>query len=124
MARSIVTPEQIDQMTEYREAGKSTAWIARKLGLKLNTVDYHLRRLGVFPPGWTLKSTPVEGGSYWRNGHLVRAFTPEDDALLLSLESQGLGFTAIGKRMGRKPNTIRARLTSLANQAALTEEAV
>jgi DNA-binding NarL/FixJ family response regulator len=123
MGRPKVTDAQIDRMTELREAGRSIPWIARRLDLKAGTVDYHLRRLGVFPPG---RKPPVprrSSGGYWRHGAEVRYFTPAEDAALLALRLDGQSLSGIARQLGRKPNCVRARLVALANRDQLAETA-
>ena len=61
--------------------------------------------------------------TFQRGNHVVRPYSREDDALLLALEKQGLTYCAIARRMGRKPNSIRGRLLTLARRDARTEDA-
>lgn len=114
---------QLDALCSYREAGRSIPWIARKLGISVKTADYHLRRLGVFPPGWKMAAPVRTVSGYARGGHAVRYFTPEEDARLEALSAEGLSYCEIGRTLGRKPHSVRARLIALANRALLQEEA-
>lgn len=56
-----------------------------------------------------------------RGNHVVRRFTPEEDAQLIELAAEGLGPTEIGKRMGRGHNTIMGRLFTIARPDARNE---
>jgi hypothetical protein len=55
----------------------------------------------------------------------VRRFDEFDDALILKLEGQGLGPSAIGRALNppRQPVSITARLRILARQEARREQA-
>lgn len=57
-----------------------------------------------------------------RGNHLVRPFTPDEDARLLELDHQGLTPTEIGRAMGRKQNSIRGRMLTLGRQASRAED--
>ncbi|HRO02765.1 MAG TPA: hypothetical protein PLS69_04095, partial [Terricaulis sp.] len=50
-------------------------------------------------------------------------FTQAEDAALLALLSEGLTHTEIGARIGRRSNTVRARLMILARHDARRERA-
>lgn len=123
MPSRILTDQQLDMAIDLRLKARTVPWIAARLGVKANTIDYHLRRLGVFPPGWRHRG-PRQAPGYQRGAVEVRPFTPEEDALIESLDLEGLGISAIGRQLGRKPNSVRARLVALANRQACEEEAL
>ena len=122
MPSRAITDAQLEAAIDMRLRKKTIPQIGLKLGVKPNTIDYHLRRLGVFPPGWVHRGAEQSRKGYERSGHTVRKFTPEEDALIEKLDQEGLGYSAIGRRIGRKANSVRARLTALANREACQEE--
>lgn len=120
-----MTEAMIEEACTLREAGRTIGSIALRLGVKDKTVDYHLRKNGAFPPGWKHlgdRRRPENRSFVDRLGRTVRAFTPEEDRQLQKLAREGLGNAAIGRELGRRPNSIRARLTALANRAQCAEE--
>ena len=54
--------------------------------------------------------------NYLRDGRLVRQFTEAEDDLILAMEGEGLSPNAIGRRLGRNPQSIIDRLAALARQ--------
>lgn len=70
------------------------------------------------PP--TRKPSPLPTGTYHRGSQLVRAFRPEEDALITELRLFGMRTTEIAKFLlaaqgsRRSPATINMRLKSLA----------
>ncbi|WP_339543485.1 hypothetical protein, partial [Pseudomonas sp. JAI120] len=58
---------------------------------------------------------------YNRGGHIVRPFSAADDALLLTLEAQGINIAEIARRISRKPNSVKGRLMTLARRDARAE---
>lgn len=113
-----------DRLAAMREEGKSYEQIARVFGCSAKAISWHCLRLGAEPP----KPAPLrlnyhlEHPVMKRGNHIVRAFTPEEDARLLQLEAQGLGYIAMGKAIGRKQNSVRGRLMTLARREARAEQ--
>ena len=116
-----ITQDQIDCAIQRREEGEPTAAIARSLGVKIKTLDYHLRKLGVFPPGWKPKTSRPPKPYKDRNGRTVRPFTPDEDRILMEMDLAGQGYAVIAKRLGRRTHVIRARAVTLANRELLAE---
>jgi len=117
-----ITDAQIKQIVELRERGLGYRLIAEIVGVTESSVSWHCLRLGVEPP----KPTPINldrrrGEPVKRGGHLVRPFTEEEDALLLTLEWAGHGPSAIARRLGRRPNSVRGRQLTLARHQARAE---
>lgn len=117
-----LTREQIDAAIEKIDAlpikARSSRLnkLAREAGVSRQTLRWHCLRAGVRLSARLLG--PVDGQPYLRNGHLVRRFTAEEDALVKELDQQGLGPKAIGDRLGRRCNTIIGRLATLASYEA------
>ncbi len=108
------------RIAEMREAGLSYEQIALAIGkgTSAKAVSWHCLRLGAEPP----KKTRLRPQYYLeqplmkRGNHLVKAFTPAEDARLTDLSMRGLGDSAIGRELGRRPNSVRGRLMTLARR--------
>jgi len=97
------------------EKGWSYARIARRLGCSKATVSWYCLIDGVEKPGVPPKLSRFSGPLTVRRGsHVVRRFSAAEDARLLELEASGLKLGEIGRRLGRRRNTILARLATLA----------
>jgi transposase-like protein len=117
-----LTAEDKVRMVEMRERGCTVARIARHLGCSQGAVSWNLLKLAAEPPKGTRPWSGVRGPLVvTRGNHVVRRFTPEEDARLLALEAEGLGDTEIGRRLGRKSNSVRGRLMTLARRDELLE---
>lgn len=118
MAVRRLTKGLLEHAIEMREAGVSVRQIAREIGCSQGALRWQFLKLAVDPP----KPPPVWPDYYLkvpqinRGNHVVRAFTPDEDARLLELERQGLGDSAIGRALDRRPNSVRGRLMTLARQ--------
>lgn len=114
--RPRITDEQSAQIAEYREAGRSLAWIARKLDLSIGAVSWHCLRYGIESP--EAKPVPIYSGPMImeRGAGMVRRFTAEEDAILLNLSMQNVTVSAMAKQLGRKHNSIIGRLATLARR--------
>lgn len=116
MAKRRLSPADLDRLAERREAGASYRELAAEFGCSESAISWQCLRLGADPP-----KPPRPRPTYHlqmplvrRGNHMVRAFTPAEDARLLELEQQGLGNTAIGRALDRRPNSVRNRLMTLA----------
>lgn len=93
--------------------------IASKLNLHHGAVSWHLLKLGIekggHPPS-NYRPRRSEECTFTRNGVLVRGFTEHEDNTLLELEAQGLTYTEMARRLGRKQNSVRGRLYTLARR--------
>lgn len=112
-----LSPEDMDRICAMREAGKSYEQIGRALGCSAKAVSWHCLRLGAEGPKRTRLWPGVVGpATFGRNGHTVRRYTAEDDALLIELEQQGLPIATIAQRMGRRWNSVKGGLMTLARR--------
>lgn len=131
MSRRKLTEDQIDRMCELREAGYSFGWIARAIvrefGIAVSegSISWYCLVRGADLPAERRHSGTVNFNfePRMRGGHLVRPFTPEEDTLLRTLDMQGFPTSVMAKRLGRRHNSIRGRLATLARQDARAEEA-
>ena len=121
--RRKLTDAQIEEIVRLRELGHSYEWIAAKVGFTANAVAWQCCRLGAEAPNSTARSWDrIQGPAVQKRGdHVVRRFTPQEDALLLALASGGIIHSEIARRMGRKPNSIYGRLMALARREARRE---
>ncbi len=127
MGRRRLTDEQLDEMALLRERGWSFGRISEHFadkGLKLSpgAISWQCLRLGADAPPKFRGTCFQHDKPYQRGKHIVRPYTPEDDRILLALEGEGLGDSEIGRRLGRKPNSVRGRLMVLARREARAEE--
>ena len=116
------TRDQIETAARMREEGKTVGQIALKLGMSQQAVDWHCLREGADSPK-TRKNIVGDIGPMvvHRGGHVVRRITAEEDQKLLELEAQGMTKSQIGRALGRRPNSITARLLTLARRDARLE---
>jgi hypothetical protein len=123
MTKPRITPALKEQIAELREGrGWSYQRIGRKIGLSEGAVSWHCLMLGIEPPQ-ACQSWPVPRGPLVmkRGNHLLRRFTPDEDARLLALEAEGKSRNAIGRAIGRRPNSVTGRLATLARREARRE---
>lgn len=124
MAARRFTIEQHEGMAAMREAGRSYGQIALAFGCSESTAYWICLKLGAdLPDAKPLQPRAAGPAVVQRGDHAVRRFTAEDDAQLLALASEGKGYSAIGKLIGRRPNSVRARLMTLARHEARSEAA-
>jgi IS30 family transposase len=116
--RWAITAAQREQIAELRgERGWSFRKIADHLGISYGSAQWLCLREGIEKPGppplvraW---SGPREST---RGNHVVRRFAPDEDVRLLSYEAAGLTVAEIGRRLGRRPNSVVGRLATLARR--------
>lgn len=125
--RRLLSDDQLADMVAMREAGRTAQQIANHFtaqgtAIKASTIDWHCLRLGVTSPRGARQLAPPDRRPVWRGGHIVRPYTAEDDRLLLELEAAGVGRTEMCRRLGRKSNSITARLCTLARRDLIAEE--
>lgn len=128
MGKRILTDTQIDLACEMRERGLSCQQISHYFNSQGVTVSAGsiswacLTRGADLPPDRRKPSRPSQKTStYSRNGHVIRTFSTSEDTLLRVLDLQGFRVSVISRRMGRKPNSIRGRLATLARHDARAE---
>lgn len=118
------TDEQREQMANRREAGETLETIAQAFGCSASNVYWTCLALGADKPNAKPLPTTVLGPMVvQRKNGVVRRFTAEEHARLLALEAQGKGDTEIGKALGRRANSVRGRLMTLARRDARAEAA-
>lgn len=125
MRPGAMKPHMIEKMIEWREQGRSFAWIAKQLGVSRSAINWQCLKYGVEPPkrNWPLPA-PCHMPVVKRGNHVVRRFTPDEDRKLIEWREQGMRVCDIGKRLGRKGNSITGRLYTLARHENVKEEAL
>lgn len=113
----ILTDAQVEEMAALREAGYSCERLARRFGVSPKTVRWQCLRVGADHPEGHKRTAPRRLEPNVRNGRLVRPFSGDEDARLVEMKLEGLNNSEIGRRLGRKPNSILGRLMTIAMNA-------
>jgi len=115
----------LDQAASLRETGMPYAKIAKRLCMSHGAVYWHCLRLGADSPkkqpNRPLNLGPMEVD---RSGHKVRRFTEEEDRKLVEMDLAGAKRCEMARALGRKHNSIKGRLMTLARHEARLEQAV
>lgn len=117
--RKKLSADEIDAIAELRERrGLSCKAIARRIGRPHGTVIGTCLRFGIDAPNPRplLPATHIKRPVFVRSGRPVRAFTPEEDAMLIAAAREGKDAREIGLALGRSPSSIRCRLMTLARR--------
>lgn len=128
-----MTKVQIERAIELRELGHGYDYIGKELGFSGAAIRWQCMKHGAEPKknawkAWApgeikgpsvLKRLHPETGTY----HVVRRFTPEEDAELLRMVQAGVYEAEIARRLKRRTNSIRGRLMTLARRQASSEAA-
>jgi len=107
--------ETLNEAAEMREAGSTYAAIAKRLEMSQGAVYWHCLRLGADSPKAPPK-TNVGPSLVKRGNHVVRRFSPEEDEKILRLSGEGVSLSEISRSLGRKHNSVKGRLMTLARR--------
>lgn len=121
--RPNLTDEQKAAVTAKRELGWTVDRIAAEFDISSGSVAWCCLVLGADPPDAKLQNRDHYPMVVMRNGMPVRRFTPEDDAQLLRLEAAGESINSIASTIGRRTNSVRGRLSTLARRERFAEKA-
>lgn len=122
MAEPKIPQDTIDAICQMREAGRSYRQIAMRFGFSPGAVAWICLRDGAEPPNpRPLTQTAPGKPVMQRGGHVVRRFTPQEDAQILQMEADGARMCDIAAALNRRQNSIRGRLMTLARQEARRE---
>lgn len=113
MATRKMSDAQIDEMAEMRERGLTYTQIGRRFGLSAQAIRWQCLRVGADHPKGANVKPSTQPMVTMRNGHPVRRFTPEEDALLLSGKAEGRSNTEIARQLDRRPNSVLGRLMTI-----------
>jgi len=126
MRRRVVTDGDLVRIADLRERGWSFGRIRAALGSRISesAISWHCLRLGADPPRARVLPDKIVGPAVVsRGGHLVRRFTPAEDARILALAAEGKGCGTIARLIGRRSNSVVGRLMTLARREARREAA-
>jgi len=115
----MIGTETLDTITTMRESGKSFHAIAEATGVHRKTCEYHAVKLGAASP-FTILQTHRRS-KYFRHGQAVRGFTELEDQQITAWALEGVSLSEMGRRLGRRHNSIMGRLRTLARREALAE---
>lgn len=117
-----LTAADRERIATMREAGSSCGVIAAAIGCSVSSVSWQCLRLGAEPPNpRALKDVPATPKAVRRGDHMVRRFTVDEDAQILTMEAEGLATVEIARRLGRPPNSVLGRIMTLARREARME---
>lgn len=112
-----LTDDEKDRIAIMREAGKTYGQIAQAIGCSASSASWHCLLLGADPPNARKLATKIVGPAAMKRGdHEVRRFTAEEDEIILKKEAEGASVTEIASAVGRRWNSTRARLMTLARR--------
>lgn len=114
---------------DLREAGLSLKSIAVELGVSCGAIDWHMTKLAIDPPKTTYSTwdgirgpaVTMRRSSSIAQAHVIRRYTPEEDAEILRLQAAGYSYCEIGRRLGRRHHSIIGRCNTLARREARQE---
>ena len=92
-------PETAKKVWEMHCAGMSAAQIGKEIGLHRITVANKIKKMKGKLSGCSMA---------------YRAWTPEEDAKLLEMRSQGITYSAMADALGRTKGSVNARVSKLA----------
>lgn len=125
--KRILSDAQIEEMCALRERGWGIDRIAQHFteqGTKVSasSINWQCLKHGADTLIKFRGKHRQAPANYRRGDHIVRPFTKDEDALLRELELKGFRIYVIAERLGRKPNSIRGRLLTLARIEARAED--
>ena len=122
--RPNLAKEQKEFAAEKRESGWSINRIALRLGVSPGAIAWHCLQMGADPPNARPIDKTIKGPRVcMRTGKPVCRFTEIEDRQLIALSLAGKSDVEIGRAIGRKPNSVRGRLMTLARHDARAERA-
>ncbi|MBE0529510.1 MAG: hypothetical protein IH626_01700 [Rhodospirillales bacterium] len=118
MSAPKLTSETKERAFALREKGWSYKRIGDALGVSQGCISWHCLANGIEPANKTLKSHDFIVGPavMARGNHLVRRFSKEEDATIVAMDMQGASISLIARRVGRRWNSVRGRLMTLARR--------
>lgn len=109
-----MAPEKVETIERMRAAGKSYRQIAAKIGMSPGAVSWYCLRYAIESSRDRAPSAVTPGAVERRGNHVVRRFTPEEDAQILEMEGRGTPVYRIAQALGRANSSIIGRLMTLA----------
>jgi hypothetical protein len=106
----------IADAVDRRDRGQGWRTISDATGMSIGAAQYYCLAHGVIPLA-AIALAPTRTLVVRRGDHLVRLFTPAEDARIEALRIEGETIAAIGRAIGRRPGSVRTRLQALARRA-------
>lgn len=123
MGKRRVSEADKEMIVRMRQKGLSHRAIGAKLGISPAAVSWYCLQLAVEPPRPGKSWDAIKGPAVMSRGnHVLRRFTPDDDARLLEMENSGATIAEIARALGRPSNSIRGRLMTLARRDERREQ--
>lgn len=116
---STIPAKTIEAIADMREAGMPLKAIARATGVHYRTCQYHAGRLGAIAPNSA--RVPQRHAECIRSGRVVRPFSEAEDQQITAWSIANVPLIEMGRRLGRKHNSVLMRLRTLARREALAE---
>lgn len=90
--------------------------------ISANAINWQCMKVGADPPlrHWGKHTQAAE--PYSRNGNVVKPYSAAEDALLVELDIQGFKLSVIARRMGRRTNSVKGRMMTLARREQRAEQ--
>ncbi len=112
-----MTPEKLATIERMRSAGRSYRAIGNAIGMSPGAVSWYCLANAIEPPNPRKPVAEMRGPLVMRRGeHEIRRFTEDEDRRLVALSKRGFSYGHIAQQIGRKPNSVRGRLMSLARR--------
>ena len=108
---------EIERIVVMRERGATYRTIGDAIGCSAEAISYHCLKLAVEAPKHGESWDGIKGPEKMsRNGHMVRRFTAAEDETLRQLEANGVNYSEIARRLGRRRSSVVGRLMTLARK--------
>lgn len=117
-AKRKVTPAMSTAIAEGYERNISIAAMSEQFGVSQGAIRWHALRNGALRPKqhWTKPPTRV---AYSRASGPVRPFSAFEDEAIVRLSQTDLPRSVVAAMIGRRPNSVLARLHALARRDAM-----
>jgi hypothetical protein len=119
MRRPALTSAEKEQIRYLRgERGWSHSRIALQLGRAVGSVSWFCLQEGIEKPDAAPMKVSSSRSICQRGNHIVRRFNAREDRAIIALRLAGKTPTEIGRKLGRRSNSITGRLMTLARHDA------
>lgn len=110
-----LSDEQIAEIVQLRERGRSYDQLAQQFGVSRGAVLYQCLKAGAAAPRQRRAPIRTEPMSFVaRDGRTQRRFTQDEDDRLVALRKDGRTIPEIAREIGRANTSVRIRLLTIA----------
>jgi len=126
-AAPILSPEQLDEMRALRARNRTYKQIAAHFTdagtpISYKAIERQCLKLGAEPPARFVPKQPVSFRPYFRNGVLVRPYSPEEDERLIEADCAGPGAVSrVAREIGRPTPSAYVRIHTLTRRMVREE---